>query len=204
MKSVPRSGPTASEIRPFSVVSLVDATSHVLGGDMNSACGLELERGTAMENEWSVCYQNREQIGGDNVHFAFATVLEGPFVLTEFCEMCQSKINCSVRSELCSGMLCLECVSCVQRYSSAVTGLEWPTGFQEVKVQQCVTGLEWPRGFQQVKVQQSVTGLEWPRGFQQVKVQQCVTGLEWPRGFQQVKVQQCRYRPGVAHRVPGS
>jgi len=33
-----------------------------------------------------------------------------------------------------------------------------------------------------------------------------VTGLEWPRGFQQVKVKvkQSRYRPGVAHRVPGS
>jgi hypothetical protein len=39
-------------------------------------------------------------------------------------------------------------------------------------VKQSVTGLEWPRGFQEVKVKvkQYVTGLEWPRGFQEVTV----------------------------------
>jgi hypothetical protein len=39
-------------------------------------------------------------------------------------------------------------------FKQSVTGLEWSTGFQEVKV----------------KVKQSVTGLEWPTEFQKFKV----------------------------------
>jgi hypothetical protein len=63
---------------------------------------------------------------------------------------------------------------------SPVTGLEWPRGFQEVKVPR----FQWPRGFQEVKVPR----FQWPRGFQEVKVPR----FQWPRGFQEVKVPRFR------------
>jgi hypothetical protein len=52
--------------------------------------------------------------------------------------------------------------------SSPVTGLEWPRGFQEVKVPDFLTTAQ--DGGKVVSLISPVTGLEWPRWLQEVKV----------------------------------